>query len=333
LTAQGPNSTDYSQQVSALEDKISQALGGSIAFAILDFPNYPNVGDSAIFLGQLVLLRRLTQQEPSSVSTFRTFHGDPGFEPGSGTVFIQGGGNLGDLWENHQAFREQLLQSLSDTKIVQLPQSIHFETQDCIDQFARAIDQHPDFTLLLRDEPSMELAQAKFDCECHLCPDGAIALGKLERREDPVHPVLCMIRDDHESKMSQSFERFGPVSDWTKDSPNMKSAPDKYFEKAARLAAPRRTAGKLADIYKAWAQARLERGVKQLSEAERVVTDRLHVHILCNLLGIPHVVMDNSYGKISRYINVWGVGKYGVHVSGPDQIESGLAQLSKRSMT
>jgi pyruvyl transferase EpsO len=33
-----------------------------------------------------------------------------------------------------------------------------------------------------------------------------------------------------------------------------------------------------------------------------VITDRLHGHILCTLLGIPHVVLDNSYGKIQGFL-------------------------------
>ncbi|MFT4085249.1 MAG: polysaccharide pyruvyl transferase family protein, partial [Nocardioides sp.] len=32
--------------------------------------------------------------------------------------------------------------------------------------------------------------------------------------------------------------------------------------------------------------------------ARLVVTDRLHAHVLAGLMGIPHVVLDNSYGKI-----------------------------------
>jgi pyruvyl transferase EpsO len=33
-----------------------------------------------------------------------------------------------------------------------------------------------------------------------------------------------------------------------------------------------------------------------------VVTDRLHVHILSLLQGKAHAVLDNSYGKIARFM-------------------------------
>lgn len=30
-----------------------------------------------------------------------------------------------------------------------------------------------------------------------------------------------------------------------------------------------------------------------------VVTDRLHAHVLAGLMGVPHIVVDNSYGKVA----------------------------------
>ncbi len=42
-----------------------------------------------------------------------------------------------------------------------------------------------------------------------------------------------------------------------------------------------------------------------LSRGKVVVTDRLHAYILCLQLGIPHVIVDNSYGKLSAFYNTW----------------------------
>jgi pyruvyl transferase EpsO len=54
------------------------------------------------------------------------------------------------------------------------------------------------------------------------------------------------------------------------------------------------------------ARARLKTGTELLSKGRTVITDRLHGHILCTLLDIPHVVIDNSYGKISGFAKAWG---------------------------
>jgi exopolysaccharide biosynthesis predicted pyruvyltransferase EpsI len=36
-----------------------------------------------------------------------------------------------------------------------------------------------------------------------------------------------------------------------------------------------------------------------------VITDRLHGHILCALLGIPHVLVDDRYGKVGSFFSSW----------------------------
>jgi pyruvyl transferase EpsO len=42
------------------------------------------------------------------------------------------------------------------------------------------------------------------------------------------------------------------------------------------------------------------------------VTDRLHAHILSVLLDLPHVVLDNNYGKVSGFMSCWTAGFPGV---------------------
>ena len=42
-----------------------------------------------------------------------------------------------------------------------------------------------------------------------------------------------------------------------------------------------------------------------LSTGGLVVTDRLHAHILSLLLDIPHVLLDNSYGKVAGFADQW----------------------------
>ncbi len=36
-----------------------------------------------------------------------------------------------------------------------------------------------------------------------------------------------------------------------------------------------------------------------------VITDRLHGHILCVLMGIPHVVLPDRHGKIRNFWETW----------------------------
>jgi exopolysaccharide biosynthesis predicted pyruvyltransferase EpsI len=47
-------------------------------------------------------------------------------------------------------------------------------------------------------------------------------------------------------------------------------------------------------------------GFAQIDRHEVLVTDRLHGHIMATLLGKPHVVIDNFYGKIANFIKAFG---------------------------
>jgi pyruvyl transferase EpsO len=59
------------------------------------------------------------------------------------------------------------------------------------------------------------------------------------------------------------------------------------------------------DGYAVAARSRVLRGVHHLSRARAVITDRLHAHVFCTLLGIPHVVLPSADGKIVNLLETW----------------------------
>ena len=58
-------------------------------------------------------------------------------------------------------------------------------------------------------------------------------------------------------------------------------------------------------VWRRQSAAAVARAAAAFRGADRVVTSRLHGHILACLLGVPHVLRDNSYGKNSRYFHAW----------------------------
>jgi pyruvyl transferase EpsO len=74
----------------------------------------------------------------------------------------------------------------------------------------------------------------------------------------------------------------------------------------ARYPGGRRAVGRLIEATYDWqARRRVRAGCHLLASGRVVVADRLHAHILCLLLGIPHVVLDNNYGKLRRFCETW----------------------------
>ncbi len=296
----------------ALAKLASVVPAGSVC-ALLDHPDYPNVGDSAIWLGQREFLRSHNVRVAYSCS-IKTFN-EAALRRAMprGIVLIQGGGNFGTLWPHHQVFRETLLERLRDYPIVQLPQSIRYEDEAALRRTAELIAAHPRFTLCVRDHASLRIATEQLGARALLCPDSALLLeGKLERHTPDVD-CLVLARTDKERAfegLEQVFAASGmsvATADWLDEPRTRLHSLRDRFARASRREWAGSTLFQFAMLH-LWdrlAWQRTQRGCDLLSRGRIVVTDRLHAHILSTLLGIPNIVLDNSYGKLSGFISAW----------------------------
>lgn len=295
-----------------LQGLIDQALAPSLPvlragpYALLDMPDHGNVGDSAIWAGEIAWLNRNVGSDPALI----TDRSDPVDQVNRDlvgkTVLLHGGGNFGDIWPAHQDFREAIIAANTDNTIIQFPQSIHYGNPAGMAETARNLKAAKALRLLVRDHESQALATQAFDCEVTLCPDMAFALGPLQRFGTPDLDVLLMMRTDKEGvgHASLDWPQGWEQDDWLEDAPNLHRdvLRDSRIKAVISFSPARmsRTARRNY-YYNQLADRRLARGLRQLSRARFVITDRLHVHILSTLLGLPHCFLDNHYGKISRF--------------------------------
>ncbi|MDR3472001.1 MAG: polysaccharide pyruvyl transferase family protein [Devosia sp.] len=326
LTAPNTSAARVLELKATIKSTLERELPPFGEFALLDYPDHPNVGDSAIWLGETRYFSEVHHRHPSLVSTL---HRHPLQEilaglP-DGPIFLHGGGNFGDIYPYYQEWREDLLRHTAGRLVVQLPQSIHFSSADRLKSAARAIAAHGNFLLLVRDAESYRIAEENFDCRVVLCPDMAFFLGPLRRPERRSVDVLCLLRTDDERAAEQFSggqtgrgELSTEVCDWLEEDDADSSRllkPNKMDRiLAARWGALPRSNYRGFGFHRL-ASARLRRGLKLLSRGDWVITDRLHAHILSLLLGIDHVALDNSYGKVRRFIEAWTSGIPGVHTS------------------
>jgi len=298
--------------IARLQDGIHDCLKAHVPagepLAILDFPDIRNCGDSAIWLGELAYLAARHGKRPAYVSRMDDFSAEQLRRTmPAGPIFIHGGGNFGDIWGAHQDFRERVLELFPDRPVVQFPQSIHYRSPGRIERSARAIGRHGNFTLLVRDAESKAFADRHFDCAVALCPDMAFAIGPVEAARAAL-PVLAMLRADREKAGDNDLSNWPglPVEDWVSESPRSVRA-SKAFGAASALLALKPADLRLAKLDAA-ARNRFRRGVRQISRGRAIVTDRLHVHICALLIGRPHAVLDNSYGKVRRFMAAFSGG-------------------------
>jgi pyruvyl transferase EpsO len=297
-----------------IRDTLEPLVRGRSHCALVDFPNHSNVGDNAIWLGEVEWLAdtglhvryRCDARSYKPAALAQSLDED-------GIIFIHGGGNLGDLWERHQRLREKVIQDFPDRPIVQLPQTMHFSNRESLSRARAVFDAHPDLTLLLRDRTSLTLARNEFRARSLLCPDMALYLGPLGRPRTAETDIFWLRRTDIEAvdDVDTPRETGLRVSDWLDDRrPFLDRARKALRPLPARLLAGdargRRTVRRLIDVSYDWqARQRVRFGCRLLASGRVVITDRLHAHILCLLLGIPHVILDNNYGKLRRFCDTW----------------------------
>jgi len=281
--------------------------------ALVDFPHTANVGDSVIWLGTIAWLARSGRGAPRYACSDLTYDRRAmARRLGGGTILISGGGNFGDLYESHQRLRERVIADFPDQRIVQLPQTIQFGSAEALARARGVMDRHPRLTLLVRDQRSLELARAEFRAPSLLCPDMGLCLGTLRRPSAATRPIVWLSRGDKEAMAEAPFQASPGIGrvDWVTDDPRT------TIRLNRRLGRWLRHRPGLRPWFSPWlgvtfdrvARLRLERGMRILSDGEMVVTNRLHGHILCLLLGIPHYVADNSYGKVRDFHEAWTLG-------------------------
>lgn len=305
--------TEAPNVVTALARRVRETIAPLIApgepVALIDFPNHMNVGDSAIWLGERVLLRELGARVVYACDQRGYVGAHLRAALPSGTILLHGGGNFGDLYPRHQAIRERVVRDFPDHRIVQLPQTIDFEDGDRLHAAGEAFTRHERFTLLVRDTASLERYGSILARDVRLCPDSAFCLGSLGPPEGG-SGILWLARADEEAAgVAPAVPTGVRRADWP-------TLPDvwRWRRRLSRLLSfvtssrPAIGAGlwqPASALFDRLAGERVMAGARLLSSADVVVTDRLHGHILSLLCGVPCVLVDSRTGKVRRFHETW----------------------------
>jgi exopolysaccharide biosynthesis predicted pyruvyltransferase EpsI len=312
VTAAAPRIDDAVLPRLAAEVRATYAelLDGATDVALLDYPNHVNIGDAAIWAGELAALRALGVRVGYTCDqrSYASGHLRAALGPRS-VILLHGGGNFGDLYPRHQRLRERVLADFPDRRTVQLPQSVAHAGPETAARLRALAAGHRDLHVLARDRPSQAWFAEQAGIEAALCPDSALALGALTPSV-PRSGVLWLARTDPEAVASDVEPPAGVRrGDW----PHASRAWDAR-RLASRLASAATSAapgpGRLlwpaaTRMFPRLAAERLRTGAAFVGAARVVVTDRLHAHILSLLCGVPSVLCDNSTGKVRACYELW----------------------------
>ncbi len=297
---------------------LSKLLSSRAPCALVGYPDHWNVGDTAIWVGTRGILNHLQIKVDYTCDAWSYNPRTLEAAVPDGPILLIGGGNFGDVYQDETNLRNRVLTDFPHRRIIQLPQSIWFREQANLEQMAGRLAGLQDFTLLARDRNSLSIARDHFPVNSQLCPDLALSLPLPSRTIAPEVPIFALWREDVESPQGAGLRlENGIVQDWIVPGPEIH-----HFPAALRLflaftgtpvhASPysqtwhRTISWRLASgLRERLARERVWRGCRMLQRGQVVITNRLHAHLLCTLMRIPHVVCDTVNGKLSAYRQTW----------------------------
>lgn len=284
--------------------------------ALVDVPFYRNIGDILIFLGTMEFFRRHEVHLVGAVSNLDASDRHIQAAALADVIVGQGGGNFGDIYPRNQSLRERALAAGPDKPCVILPQSIHFASEAEQARSGAAFRAHPRTTICVRDRESEQIARAGFTDDVRLCQDMAhnlhdflSAIGRERpRHEGSGEKTLYFLRSDSETA-SEAHQGDGPRFDW----PSFLTLGEKLRVEAYRrtVRATRVLPALPVPIVRSYETAcrALVTGIaRRFIQYDHVVTSRLHGVLFALMLGRKVTLLDNSYGKNTRYARDWLTG-------------------------
>lgn len=299
--------SDAMVELGRLTGVLSEVIPPGATVGYVDYPMHMNVGDLLIFMGTMDFFRANGNRVETSFCAFDASPRAYARLAACDVIVCHGGGNFGDLYPRHQDLREAVVTRFPEKPVVVMPQTFHFASEAAMRQSAKLFRAHSDLTICARDSYSAALAQDHFADRVMLVPDMAHRLyasfAPLRHEAGSTAQPFLLLRRD--------IEADNGAADKGRDWKDLVPLHGKGRIGAHRLAAI--LAGKL-DMPVPGLVAAHERVVDPLVRSlaarlvhhRRWITSRLHGAILGLLLDREVELLDNSYGKNSRYFTQWG---------------------------
>lgn len=309
---------NFEQKIVEIRNIIYQKLTPYIDsdYVLWEVPYYTNIGDVLIWEGELDFLRNSGYSCLGMASKDTCMF--PKLAPET-IIFLQGGGNFGDLWRDIHEFRLKVIEKYPENRIIIFPQSVFYENTSLIKEDASKMALHKKLIICARDNYSYKLLKGNFTNDILLVPDmafcidcnylskwnlstsnGGVYVRRLDKEMGKELDKEKIVTDNLDIRDWPSLERpLLAVRVYNKIiSLQRKMLKYKVFYK---LLAP------LVDFI-AFYRLRplmIKQGVQFISSYRMVYTTRLHVMILSVLMHKEVLFIDNSYGKNSSFYNSW----------------------------
>ncbi|AFJ45624.1 polysaccharide pyruvyl transferase family protein [Shimwellia blattae] len=292
-------------------DKIVTFINDKDDVIYVDYPLHHNVGDLLIYQGAIAFLKDKGVRIKSYCSTADVNINNLKKIATENTTFIcHGGGNFGDIYPIHQQLRENIILSFPQNRIIVLPQTSHFSNNDSLEKTVNVFNKHRDIILFARDKQTLETFKM-LSPKSFLCPDMAHYLYNSFKVSAKNKKTLYFLRVDKEVNSTQLSLNI-PSSDTPIDWCDIITRKDKIFRriieiilKSSNVMNSKALKDLSAYLWISHSGQLAKRSGFYFSSFDKVITSRMHGHILSCLVDTRNELIDNSYGKNSGYYSQW----------------------------
>lgn len=270
--------------------------------------DHQNVGDSLIMKGEFDFLSTIKNARCKEYTTMWSFENRRPAIPKDDLLIMRGSGSFGDIWPTAPDFWKFVMEKYPENPILFMPQTIHFNDEQNLNEMAQLINKHKKVILCLRDKESFAIAQKHFHCDSYLVPDMAFYMKKnfsLDSHTSNSNKTLLVQREDKERKSSSLIDdlliqKDIVISDWPTF--NMINRIEKIKQKLFNRSLYRIYDLFIRYIYNGYI---IKNGIKFLEPFSKVYATRMHAGILAMMMGKKTIFVDNNYGKLRKLYETW----------------------------
>lgn len=271
-----------------IENKYHEYKGVKKIFFLMT-PSYGNLGDQAIEIatynyikdefGDYALVRIHLED------TFREMRAIEKAVNPEDLIFLQGGGNFGNMYVLVEEARRFVVQHLPNNKIISMPSTITYTDDSSgkkeLDRSIKRYSKHKNFYILCREGYSFKYAKTFFEeNKIVFIPDMVLYLSTPEKEYKTRNGIMLCLRQDKESVLNDLRDAL------------IKTVYDRYDDVLITDTQVERT---ISDKVK---EAEVYSVINQFANKQVVVTDRFHGLILSVITNTPCVVLPSVDKKI-----------------------------------
>lgn len=258
-------------------------IRGHADLLLIGTPCYGNLGDQLIAFAELKFLRdfypskKIIEISENDIRyRLRTVER---LVDDDTLIFLQGGGNISDIWVDQEKIRKQVINKFSGKKMIVMPQTIYLSDASMAPEILK---KYAGVTVCAREENTYQILLEN-QINAHICPDIALYLVPYceKYRSDHIRKGIgvCLRKDEEALFYSSEQEIFHYLNTAGMEGQSFSTVIDKFVSIDDR-------------------EKEIEIILKYISTKELIITDRLHAMIMAYLTNTPCIAYANANKKV-----------------------------------